>query len=200
MRRLIKLGRFKSFFIKVYTDIKNPSHKELDFIQMRLPVSNISEDFENKLKEKIEGSLINAEIREATRDDIDHLIELHDRAWHSTPMPYRPLTKEKIITMLDDENNIFLIAKIDGEDKGFALIYFTSNNLVGVIAGLGIVPELQRKGLGTILGMASWNLFKKKGVKELRCKVYRDNKASYNFIRGLGFEEYDENFVTWKLL
>ncbi|MHA1105519.1 MAG: GNAT family N-acetyltransferase [Promethearchaeota archaeon] len=194
------MGRFKSFLIKMHGDIKNFSQKDTNFIQMRLPVFNITEDFENNLKDKIKDSLINAEIREATREDIDHLIDLHDRAWHSTPMPYRPLTKEKIINMLIDESIIFLIAKVEGEDSGFALIYFTAkDNLVGVIAGLGILPELQRKGLGTILGMASWDLFKKKGVKELRCKVYKDNKASYRFIRGLGFEEYDEDFVSWKL-
>jgi ribosomal protein S18 acetylase RimI-like enzyme len=194
------LGRFKSFFTKMYGDIKNSSQKDLDFIQMRLPVSNITEDFENNLKNKIKDSFINAEIREATREDIDHLIDLHDRAWHSTPMPYRPLTKEKLPEILNNKNVIFLIAKVEGKDSGFALIYFTSkDNLVGVIAGLGIIPELQREGLGTILGMASWDLFKKRGVKELRCKVYKDNKASYNFIRGLGFEEYEEDFVTWKL-
>jgi ribosomal protein S18 acetylase RimI-like enzyme len=184
----------------MYGDIKNLYQKDIDFIQMRLPVSHITEDFERNLKNKIKHSFINAEIREATGDDIDHLIDLHNRAWHSTPMPYRPLTKEKINEMLDDKSVIFLIAKVEGKDSGFALIYFTSqDNLVGVIAGLGIIPELQRKGLGTILGMASWDLFKKKGVKELRCKVYKDNKVSYNFIRGLGFEEYDEDFISWKI-
>ena len=197
---MIKLGRFKSFITKMYGDIKNIAQKDIDFIQMRLPVSKITKDFENNLKNKIKDSFINAEIRQATGEDINHLIDLHDRAWHSTPMPYRPLTKEKLNEILNDESVIFLIARVEGKDSGFALIYFTSkDNLVGVIAGLGIVPELQRKGLGTILGMASWDLFKKKGVKELRCKVYKDNKASYRFIRGLGFEEYDENFVTWKI-
>jgi len=194
------LSRIKTFFTKMYGDIKNLYQKDIDFIQMRLPVSHITEDFERNLKNKIKHSFINAEIREATGDDIDHLIDLHNRAWHSTPMPYRPLTKEKINEMLDDKSVIFLIAKVEGKDSGFALIYFTSqDNLVGVIAGLGIIPELQRKGLGTILGMASWDLFKKKGVKELRCKVYKDNKVSYNFIRGLGFEEYDEDFISWKI-
>lgn len=194
------MGRFKSFFTKTYGEIKNTSQNDLDFIQMRLPVSNITEEFENNLRDKISHKFIHAEIRQATGEDIEDLISLHDRAWHSTPMPYRPLTKEKIYEILNEESAIFLIAKVEGKDSGFALIYFTSkDNLVGVIAGLGIIPELQRKGLGTILGMASWDLFKKKGVKELRCKVYKDNKVSYNFIRGLGFEEYDSDFVTWKI-
>ena len=89
---------------------------------------------------------------------------------------------------------------MNGEDSGFALIYFTGEKKqVGVIAGMGIIPELQRKGLGTILGMAAWDYFKKNGVAELRCKVYKENKISYNFIKGLHFEEYDEDFVQWKL-
>ncbi|MHA1274891.1 MAG: GNAT family N-acetyltransferase, partial [Promethearchaeota archaeon] len=65
-------------------------------------------------------------------------------------------------------------------------------NEYGIIAGLGVLPRFQRKGLGKILGMAAWDLFKKKGVKELRCEVYIENKSSYNFIKSLGFEEYEK--------
>jgi len=38
--------------------------------------------------------------------------------------------------------------------------------------------------------MAAWNHFKKKGVKELRCEVFKDNKVSFNFIKSIGFEEF----------
>ena len=37
------------------------------------------------------------------------------------------------------------------------------------------------------------------GFTDLRCKVYKDNKIAYNFIKGLRFEEYDEDFTQWKL-
>ena len=41
--------------------------------------------------------------------------------------------------------------------------------------------------------MAAWNFFKeKKGVKELRCEVFTENLTSYNFIKSLGFEEFDK--------
>ena len=66
------------------------------------------------------------------------------------------------------------------------------NNEYGVIAGLGVLPRYQRKGLGTILGLAAWSYLKEKGIKELRCEVYKDNKVSYNFIKGLQFEEFGE--------
>ena len=63
--------------------------------------------------------------------------------------------------------------------------------VVIIIAGLGIIPRFQRKGLGTVLGMAAWNYFKEADVKELKCEVYIDNITSYTFISSLGFEEYD---------
>ena len=102
--------------------------------------------------------------------------------------------------MLKDPNIIFLIAKVDGDYQGFALIYYTGEEKeIGVIAGMGIIPEYHRKGLGTILGLATWDYFKQKGVFELRCKVYKDNEISYKFIKGLGFEEHDDSFTQWKI-
>lgn len=194
------MGRIKSFIHKLSVDIKSLGNKNINYIQMRLLVSNITPEFEQILKQKVSQGILKTEIREASMEDVESLIKLHDLAWHSAPMPYRPLDKENIVEMLKDENIIFLIAKIEGKDSGFALIYFTgTDRKISVIAGLGILPELQRKGLGTMLGLASWDYFKKKGVKELRCKVYKDNITSYNFIRGLKFEEYDEDFVQWKL-
>lgn len=191
------MGRIKNFLSRTITGITGRNPK---FIQMRLLVKKITPEFEEALKQKIEHNIVRAVIREANENDVNCLIELHDRAWHSTPMPFRPLKKESIEEMLKDPKIIFLIAKVRDEDSGFALIYFTGEDyLIGVIAGLGIIPELHRKGLGTILGLAVWDYFKRKGVAELRCKVYKDNKISYNFIKGLKFEEYDEDFVQWKV-
>ncbi|MFW9949930.1 MAG: GNAT family N-acetyltransferase [Candidatus Thorarchaeota archaeon] len=191
------MGWIKKLFTRTFDELleRNPN-----YIQMRLPVRKITPEFEKTLRSKIENSVLRAEIREATMDDIDCLIELHDKAWHSTPMPYRPLNKESIIKMLKDPNIIFLVAEVEKDDRGFALIYFTGEEKeIGIIAGMGILPEYQRKGLGTILGLATWEYFKKKGVFELRCKVYKDNDISYNFIKGLGFEEYDDGFTQWKI-
>lgn len=167
---------------------------------MRLLVDDISEDFENELKEKVEHNIFHAEIREATDEDVDTIIELHEKAWHSTPMPYKRLSRKNIIDLIADQEIIFLIARVNNKDSGFALIYFTGEkNKVGVIAGLGVIPEFQGKGLGTVLAMACWKYFKERGVEELRCKVYKDNFSSLRFIKSLGFKEYDEDLVIWKI-
>ncbi|MFX0011277.1 MAG: GNAT family N-acetyltransferase [Candidatus Hermodarchaeota archaeon] len=187
----------KKLFNRTFDELleRNPN-----YIQMRLPVRKITPEFEKMLRSKVEHNIFHAEVREANMNDIDCLIKLHDVAWHSTPMPYKPLNRESITKMLKDPNIIFLVAKVDGNDRGFALIYYTGEEKeIGVIAGMGIIPEYQRKGLGTILGLATWDYFKQKGVFELRCKVYKDNEISYNFIKGLGFEEHDDGFTQWKI-
>jgi ribosomal protein S18 acetylase RimI-like enzyme len=80
-----------------------------------------------------------------------------------------------------------------GIDSAFVILDFEGNkNEYGVIAGLGVIPKFQRKGLGTVLGLATWDFFKKKGVKELRCEVYKNNNVSTTFIEALKFEEFGE--------
>ncbi|MFX1358005.1 MAG: GNAT family N-acetyltransferase [Promethearchaeota archaeon] len=193
------MGKVKNFFSSITSGLKRTAQGHYDYIQMRLPVEDITQEFEEKLKEKIEHNIIHADVREAKPDDLDSIINMHDKSWKSAPMPYHQLNKEKILKLFDDPEIEFFIAKVGSIDSGFIVLYFTGDkDEIGVIAGLGIIPKLQRKGLGTTLGMAAWDYFKKNDVKELRCKVYRDNKISYNFIKGLGFKEYDTEFITWK--
>ena len=99
---------------------------------------------------------------------------------------------------LKTSETVILIARVYGSDAAFIILDFEGpNNQYGVIAGLGVLPRFQRKGLGTVIGMAAWNFFKKKkGVKELRCEVFTENLTSYNFIKSLGFEEFDKKTYT----
>ena len=80
-----------------------------------------------------------------------------------------------------------------GRDSGFVILDFEGDNKeFAIIAALGVLTRFQRKGLGTVLGMAAWNHIKENhpNVKELRCEVYKDNHISYNFIKWIGFEEF----------
>ena len=101
--------------------------------------------------------------------------------------------------MFEDPNIVIFIAKLNSYDTGFIIAYFAGEKKdIGVISGLGILPKFQHKGLGTFLGLNNWKYFKEKGVKELRCRVHKDNKNSYNFIKNLGFEEYEDDLPIWK--
>lgn len=190
---------FRNFINRIASNVEDSLKSESDYIQMRLLVNAITEDFEKKLRQRANQNNKNYEIREANKEDIKSIVRLYKQAWHSTPMPYHTLNEQNLIEMMEDPNIVFLIAYMDSTESGFALIYFSGeNDEVGVIAGLGVIPELQRKGLGTLLGLAAWEYFKERGVKELRCKVYKKNPISYSFIKGLKFKEYDDDMVTWK--
>ena len=164
----------------------------LSYIQMKLPTEKITKEFEQSLKEKISHNILRAKIREATIEDLETVRYIHNRAWLTSNTPFSPITLEGIRDVFKISSTKIFIARVYGQDAGFLITDLEGeNDEIGVIAGLGILPRFQRRYLGTILGMHSWEYFKKQKIKELKCEVYVDNMASYKLIKGLGFEEYD---------
>ena len=165
--------------------------KGLAYKQMKLPVSKISPEFEKELKEKVERNILHAKIREATEEDLESVMHLYNRSWMTSNTPFSPITLDSLQEIFSYSETVILIAKVYGSDAGFAILDFEDGNKYGIIAGMGVIPRFQRKGLGTVLGMAAWNLFKEAGVEELRCEVYVENENSHNFISSLGFEVFE---------
>jgi len=163
----------------------------MEYIQMRLPIEKITSEFEENLKKQIEQSIIRAKIREAKKEDLSSVMEIYNKSWMTSNEPFSPMrieSLEKIFKMPDIK---ILIATAYGIDAGFVILDFEGeNNQYGVIAGLGILPRFQRRGMGKVLGMAAWNYFKQYGISELRCEVHVQNNVSYKFIKSLGFEEF----------
>jgi len=200
----LKKRKIRAFFLSIET--KKKQKVEVDkaveelyqdgmvYIQMRLPVEKITKEFEDNLKKKIEHNIIQAKIREATKEDLDNLKYIYNRAWLTSNTPFRPITKTDLLKILEYPETVFLIAKIYGTDAAFLLLDFEGeNNEYAIITALAVIPRFQRRGVGSVLGMASWQYLKEKypNVKEVRCEVYKDNVVSYSFIKGIGFEEYD---------
>jgi ribosomal protein S18 acetylase RimI-like enzyme len=198
----LKKNRIRRFFLNFEELLRRKKKKDdiqdeiltvgLSYIQMRLPLENLTPDFIEELKDKVEHNIFHAKIREAKKEDLEQIMQIYNRAWLTSHTPFSPITVESIKTIFDYQDTIILVAKVYGIDGGFIILDLDGiDKEYGVIAGLGILPRFQRKGLGTVLGMAAWNYFKQKNIKELRCEVYVDNKASYNFIKSLGFEEFE---------
>ncbi|TFG28366.1 MAG: GNAT family N-acetyltransferase [Promethearchaeota archaeon] len=179
---------------KKINEIQEEAYKKgMIYVQMRLPVNKITKDFEDMLKQKIESSVVQAKIRVATREDLSSVMDLYNKSWLTANTPFRPIEISSLKTIFDDPDTIFLIARVYGRDSGFVILDFEGDNKeFAIIAALGVLPRFQRKGLGTVLGMAAWNHIKEKhpNVGELRCEVYKDNYISYNFIKWIGFEEF----------
>ena len=200
----LKKRRIRAFFLSIET--KKKRKEEIDstteesyqdgmiYIQMRLPVEKITKEFEDKLKDKIEHNILQAKIRKATKADLSTLTNIYNRAWLTSNTPYRPITKTDLLTILEHKDTVFLIGKIYSIDAAFVLLDFEGENKeYAIIAALAVIPRFQRRGVGTILGMAAWNYIKEHfhHVKEIRCEVYKDNIVSHSFIKGIGFEEYE---------
>jgi len=195
----LKKKALRTYFLHIEKDSKKGEVSKLQqevidkgmvYLQMRLPINKITEEFEDSLKEKIEHKIFHASIREATEGDLTSIKNIYNRAWLTSNTPFRPIEKDTLKIIFKNPETVFLVAKVYNLDGGFVILDFEGENKeYGVIAGLGVLPRFQGKGLGTILGMAAWNYFKEKGLKELRCEVYKDNQKSYNFIKGLNFEE-----------
>ena len=196
----LKKRALRSYFLHIEKDsrkdkITDLQKKILDngmvYLQMRLPIEKITKEFENTLRDKIEKKIYRANIREAELKDLSIITDVYNKSWLTSSTPFKPIKRETLKQIFNDQNTVFLIARVYGSDGGFVILDFEGeHNEYGVIAGLGVLPRFQGKGLGTILGMAAWNYFKEKGLKELRCEVYKDNQKSFNFIKGLNFEEF----------
>jgi len=206
----LKKKKIRSFFLAFErgTTTANDLENELltsglEYIQMKLPVVKITPEFEKKIKEKVEHNILQAKIREAKLEDLERVVTLYNRSWMTSNTPYSPISIESLKVIFKYPETKILIAQAYGSDAAFVILdYEGSNKEYGIIAGLGVIPRFQRKCLGTVVGMAAWDYFKKRGVKELRCEVFKDNKVSFNFIKSIGFEEYarkiykNEDFYT----
>ncbi|MHA1318738.1 MAG: GNAT family N-acetyltransferase [Promethearchaeota archaeon] len=188
----LKKRKIRSYFLSVdKKDQKEEEVESLEYIQMKLPVSDITSEFEEKLSKKVKSNILRAKIREANEEDLPGIKYLYDRSWLTSQTPFSAISVSSLKTIWEYPETIILIAKVYGSDAGFAILDCEGENQeIGVIAGMGIIPRFQRKGLGTVIGMAAWNYFKKKGIKELRCEVYKGNTVSYQFIKSIGFKEY----------
>jgi len=194
----IKKRKIRSFFLaferrdRTEGDIENELLTTgLEYIQMKLPVDKITPEFENKITEKVKRNILRAKIREAKLEDLESVVALYNRSWMTSNTPYSPISANSLKIIYEYPDTLILVARAYGSDAAFVILdYEGPNKEYGIIAGLGVIPRFQRKGLGTVIGMAAWNYFKKKGVKELRCEVFKNNKVSYNFIKSIGFEEF----------
>jgi len=203
-RLSLKRRRIRSLFLSFEKKIDTDKDLDnellatgLEYIQMKLPVVKITPEFEKNITEKVEHNILKAKIREAKIEDLESVVILYNRSWMTSNTPYSPISIESLKIIFMFPQTKILIAKVYGSDAAFVILDFEgSNNEYGIIAGLGVIPRFQRKGLGSVIGAAAWNYFKKKGVKELRCEVFKDNRVSYNFIKSLGFEEFDTKIYT----
>ncbi len=175
-----------------YDDWDEEKPKENAYIILRLPRNKITEEFEGALDNKIQDNFTKPKFEVATAQDADRVTWLHNRSFMTSGTPFRAMTPDLFLKLLEDPKCFILIARLYGADAGFIIVDIDGeNDEFGLISGLGIIPRFQRKGLATALAYEAWNRFLKENVEELRCEVYVTNISSLSFVMSLGFEEFD---------
>jgi ribosomal protein S18 acetylase RimI-like enzyme len=203
----LKKNRIRRFFLRLgeeedetkeeKDERKDALESGLTYIQMKLPIDKITKEMEKQLRESIEPHIKKAKIRKCEKEDLPQVMQIYNRAWMTTNTPFSPIELDDLENIYQYPHTIILIANLYGKDVGFIILDFEGENQqYGVIAGLGVLPRYQRKGLGRAMAIAAWDEFKRRDVEELRCEVYEKNSVAHNFIKTIGFEEYGREKYT----
>ena len=175
------------------------AEKGMQYTQMRLPVSKITPKIEEDLKSKIEAHILNAKIRLAGEEDFEIILDLYNKAWMTSREPYSRLTFESLKYIYNYPDTKIFIAKLYGIDVAFMILDLEGTEKeFGVISALAVLPRFQSKGIGKVMGLFAWSYFNQLSVKELRCEVHEKNLVSFNFIKSLGFQEFDKKIYKIK--
>ncbi len=188
--------------------------------QMELPAQKMTEEWEENIRKRIHPHISTLV---ANLGDVERVTDIHNRAFLTAPDPYAAITPGDVRRLILCPRTVVLIGQIWGsQDCGFIIINFEEHcsdteveridklQKTGIhpkllpedsyesafISGMGVLPQWQRKGVGTTLGIKSWDILKAYGVQKLACEVYEGNKASYNLIVSMGFDE-KERIVYW---
>jgi len=191
--------RVRGLFSSIQKGLTDIYQEDENYIKLGLSISKAQDHTVEKLETYVKSHQKGVKIREAKKDDIAKINQIYNESWNASNLPMKEVTEDLFMEIFEDDDTKFLIAQLDSEDVGFILLEFNKlNKEIGLISGLGVVPEHQGRGLGKYLALEAWNFFKDKGIKELRCEVYKGNKVAINFIKSLGFVEYgtsDEIFT-----
>lgn len=114
----------------------------MKYRQMYLPVAEITEEFEETIRKKVEENILKAKLRKATEEDLNNVSILYNRAWMTSNTPFSPISIETLKKIFDYPEIVILIARVFGEDAGFVILDFEGpRHEYGIIAGMGVLPR-----------------------------------------------------------
>ncbi len=162
------------------------------YIKLKLPISKISKELLIRLDLKVKNTYIKPKISLAKEEDLPKITKIYNRAWLTSNTPFRQMNTEQFQTLFFLPKYTFLIAQVFGIDAGFLILCYEGiNDEYGVLVGIGINPQFQRKGVGTALALRAWQMFSMRNIKEIQCEIFYENFKSLQFAKSIGFEEYD---------
>ncbi|MFV2013925.1 MAG: N-acetyltransferase family protein [Candidatus Heimdallarchaeota archaeon] len=152
-------------------------------------VLNEVKKFEAKIEASDSAKQVKIRNLKHPEDDLNFMF-LYNAIFIAAPDPSRMVTLEDVQTFPASRT---FVATLWHTFAGF--VYLTiekdplgSGDVVGAIAGIGVLPKFRGRKIGLQLLRQSINYFKDKGIEKLICEVYEHNEASLSMFRNLGME------------
>jgi ribosomal protein S18 acetylase RimI-like enzyme len=134
-------------------------------------------------------------IRELTSEDVEPISDIYSGI---TQKPVKPDFKALIQRHAEREEDLCLVAEIDGRVVGFMISYILTLGF-GIeksawIATLGVNPEYMGQGIGNNLAKKIFEFYKTKGIENVYTSVRWDSTDLLSFFKTLGFDR--SNFIN----
>ncbi len=146
------------------------------------------------------------EIRELTIDDLAAVFHLGERLFTSdySPSMYRTWDEYEITTLFNSDNELCLVAELDGEIVGFALGTTVEKQnsawKYGYLVWIGVRPGLQKGGAGHRLFNEMKQRMVEQGVRMIVIDTDADNEAGISFFKKQGFDNIQQHvYMTLNL-
>jgi GNAT superfamily N-acetyltransferase len=92
------------------------------------------------------------------------------------------------------------LAYADGEPAGVCVVSYAISTSIGALVAklddVYVVPQLQRRGVGTLMMKALVQELKRKRVRRIDTSVHRGNSAAEDYYRKIGFAMLGEERLT----
>jgi len=124
-------------------------------------------------------------VRSAVPDDLDALVELENVTFDYERMSARQLRRH-----IDNPSALVLVARNNGSLIGSAVLFFRKGSRVARLYSIAIAQGARGRGLGEMLLKAAESAAHRRGARDLRLEVRRDNAGAQGLYEKLGYRPF----------
>src|SRR5690554_6374806 len=129
--------------------------------------------------------MIQPSFRLATPDDLDSLVALEDRCFHTDRISRRSFRR-----FIDMPRDRLLLAEHQGQLAGYCLVLMKTNTRMARIYSIAVAPEWRGAGLGEAIVREAERRAAKAGRIVMRLEVRTDNPAAIALYERLGYRRF----------
>ena len=128
-------------------------------------------------------------VRRLTISDYDRMVEI----WRSAGLPFKPKgrdSRSEIKKQMEATPDLFLGAEESGRLVG--IIIASTEVRKGWLNRIAVIPEERGKGIAKTLTRSAEKALRKRGIKIIGLLIQKDNIASINLAKKMGYKEHPD--------